>query len=446
MVTLILKFKTADGVEHECEVVEEQTVIGRHSDCDIVIAEGRLSREHAKIWKFGDVFTITDLDSSNGTIVNGEKISEPHGFRKGDTLSLGGFDVEVLLESDQPEDDESGDASKDDDENGGASATPTISAVTGLEQEQASSLKWVFIAAPLLGLLLLVGFGIVAVVYLKPNGEVAQNDPPVGRETTDPIYGTDEATETPYIIDDGNVSESPGTTPTPEATTETNGQQNGGPDVTPIVIENQNGKQSGSNDTDRTIESAAYSFLKRIAKNDQRPFLKTKQLEEVKSQANRFKSSSAIAANIRSANQNAGRIKEIAAAKNLQPQFVAAAAMAKLGGSSGDVAATASSMSETLDKLTIVLGNELSDDSLLVIAAYSEGEAGNTLAMRDRIANLTKKNPNNTAREIRSIWFLRENNEISAAQYDFALRFLAIGTITQNPKAFGVNSAALTLN
>ncbi len=103
-------------------------------------------------------------------------------------------------------------------------------------------------------------------------------------------------------------------------------------------------------------------------------------------------------------------------------------------------------MSGVLDRLTIVLSNELADDALLVIAAYSEGVEGNSLKMRDRLAGLAKKNPTASSREIRSIWFLKERNEISNAQYEFALNFLAIGTITQNPKEFGVNSEALRLD
>jgi hypothetical protein len=48
-----------------------------------------------------------------------------------------------------------------------------------------------------------------------------------------------------------------------------------------------------------------------------------------------------------------------------------------------------------------------------------------------------------SSRQIRSIWFLKKNNHITEAEYESALRFLAIGTITQNPKDFGVNAEAI---
>ncbi len=102
-------------------------------------------------------------------------------------------------------------------------------------------------------------------------------------------------------------------------------------------------------------------------------------------------------------------------------------------------------MSEVFDRLTIVLGNELADHALLVTAAFNEGQAGNNLTMRDRLANLVNKSPTSSPREIRTICFLRNKNEISDAQYDLALTFLTLGTTVQNSKAFGVNTVGITV-
>ena len=96
-----------------------------------------------------------------------------------------------------------------------------------------------------------------------------------------------------------------------------------------------------------------------------------------------------------------------------------------------------------LDNLTISLGDELANDTLLVIAAFDQGVAGRNLAMRDTVASLARKNPNVSSRQIRTIWFLRDKGKLTNAQFEFVLRFLAIGAITQNPKAFNVNSQAL---
>jgi hypothetical protein len=101
-------------------------------------------------------------------------------------------------------------------------------------------------------------------------------------------------------------------------------------------------------------------------------------------------------------------------------------------------------MADTLDKLATQIGSELANDSLLMIAAYDQGAGGDFMKMRNMLQDLATKSPD-SARTIRTIWFLHKNSKITDAEYDFALNFLAIGTITQNPKDFGVNAEALTL-
>ena len=99
-------------------------------------------------------------------------------------------------------------------------------------------------------------------------------------------------------------------------------------------------------------------------------------------------------------------------------------------------------MANVLDELARNVGDEFSDDSLLAIAAYEQGAAGKTLEMRNMLQGLTDQFPE-SSRRIRTIWFLKDNNKISDSQFEFALRFLAVGTISQNPKDFGVNAEAV---
>jgi hypothetical protein len=61
--------------------------------------------------------------------------------------------------------------------------------------------------------------------------------------------------------------------------------------------------------------------------------------------------------------------------------------------------------------------------------------------MRNMLQKLATDSPQ-LVREIRTIWYLKKNNKITDSEYEFALRFLAVGTIMQNPKAFGVNTEA----
>jgi serine phosphatase RsbU (regulator of sigma subunit) len=49
-------------------------VIGRRSDCQILVPDMRVSRQHARVWKNGDGWTLEDLGSNNGTYVNGTRL------------------------------------------------------------------------------------------------------------------------------------------------------------------------------------------------------------------------------------------------------------------------------------------------------------------------------------------------------------------------------------
>lgn len=62
--------------------------IGRSSNNDIQIAEQHVSRQHAVISYRDGVFFVTDLSSSNGTFVNGERVKEPFPLFAGDRIRL----------------------------------------------------------------------------------------------------------------------------------------------------------------------------------------------------------------------------------------------------------------------------------------------------------------------------------------------------------------------
>ena len=67
---------------------EREFVVGRASDLDMVLVEDMVSRRHAKISTFGNQIVITDMDSTNGTFVNGEKIRQTR-LKEGDRILIG---------------------------------------------------------------------------------------------------------------------------------------------------------------------------------------------------------------------------------------------------------------------------------------------------------------------------------------------------------------------
>src|SRR5215470_9355438 len=64
-------------------------IIGSGSDCDIVVAQPRVSRRHCRFTELADGYLVEDLGSSNGTYVNGERIAEAMRVSAGDAITLG---------------------------------------------------------------------------------------------------------------------------------------------------------------------------------------------------------------------------------------------------------------------------------------------------------------------------------------------------------------------
>lgn len=65
-----------------------EITVGRAPDRDVVIAHAEVSRQHAVFRLEGQSYTIADLHTSNGTFVNGARVSS-HALRPGDVVELG---------------------------------------------------------------------------------------------------------------------------------------------------------------------------------------------------------------------------------------------------------------------------------------------------------------------------------------------------------------------
>lgn len=65
-----------------------ELVIGRSSDLDMVLIEDMVSRKHARITLQPGQITISDLGSTNGTFVNGEKVKRAR-LKEGDRILIG---------------------------------------------------------------------------------------------------------------------------------------------------------------------------------------------------------------------------------------------------------------------------------------------------------------------------------------------------------------------
>jgi uncharacterized protein involved in exopolysaccharide biosynthesis len=76
------------NVGHRYPITETDVVIGRTERCDIRIDDDRVSSRHAELVRRGTRFRIYDLGSSNGTLVNAQRIDEID-LRDGDLIQIG---------------------------------------------------------------------------------------------------------------------------------------------------------------------------------------------------------------------------------------------------------------------------------------------------------------------------------------------------------------------
>ncbi|MCK5845221.1 MAG: FHA domain-containing protein, partial [Victivallales bacterium] len=88
-----MKIFFIDGIKEgeEMSISPPGVSIGRELDNDIVLQEEGSSRYHAKIETDGTVWRLKDLGTTNGTKLNGEKISptESANLSEGDKISIG---------------------------------------------------------------------------------------------------------------------------------------------------------------------------------------------------------------------------------------------------------------------------------------------------------------------------------------------------------------------
>ena len=96
MAKLVLLSQGLIGRTHELKV--DTTTIGRVDDNTYPIAEPSVSSHHCEILRKGSDVVVRDLNSTNGTFINGEKISESV-LKPGQILRLG--QIEMRLETEE---------------------------------------------------------------------------------------------------------------------------------------------------------------------------------------------------------------------------------------------------------------------------------------------------------------------------------------------------------
>ncbi len=85
---LVFIYPTGSQMGKRFHLDGDGLIIGRGSDCDIVVDLDSVSRRHAKIERQGEKIVVADLNSTNGTYVNEHQVNERE-LRDGDQVKIG---------------------------------------------------------------------------------------------------------------------------------------------------------------------------------------------------------------------------------------------------------------------------------------------------------------------------------------------------------------------
>jgi DNA-binding response OmpR family regulator len=86
-----LLIQQADGLMQELPLEAERVILGRAEGCDIILPGQLISRRHASISRVDKHYVLEDLNSHNGTTINGQRLTGPWQLHDGDCIELGGL-------------------------------------------------------------------------------------------------------------------------------------------------------------------------------------------------------------------------------------------------------------------------------------------------------------------------------------------------------------------
>ncbi len=83
------------GAQRTLDFSKPELTVGRVQGNDIVLSKRNVSKQHARLTLKGEQAVVADLNSTNGTWVNGRKISSPQSLKRGDKIYIADFIITV---------------------------------------------------------------------------------------------------------------------------------------------------------------------------------------------------------------------------------------------------------------------------------------------------------------------------------------------------------------
>jgi FHA domain len=91
----VLQVVRGRSVSTTLKLTDDVTSLGRHDDCVIRIKSAQVSRRHCEVYEAGGQLMVRDLGSSNGTYVNGKRVSGEQSLKHGDEVTIGAVTLRV---------------------------------------------------------------------------------------------------------------------------------------------------------------------------------------------------------------------------------------------------------------------------------------------------------------------------------------------------------------
>ncbi|GEM_PF-1926052 len=406
----------------EIEVTASRFTIGRHADNDFVIEDSNLSRRHALIENFDGVYFLSDCGSQNGTTLNGKPVSSQAEIHDGDVIVLG--DAQELkvkfFDPNSPKPRPKSVSIK----NSALSDRPTVSHKAPPPPQPAgisTQTIQILIAVIAVSVVLILGTVTVIVIGVSKGNNNNNNNRVSNNGTGSNNGDSNNGGSNNNGNDNGNSS-----TPSPDASP----SQTESPTPTP-------------NKGLDNLEKSAIQFLLLFNKNDTRKYaFDEKTLAEISQKAESYRGNSSVAASLKSIQTNIAVFTALANQNAIQPGLLIFIALAATdGGRSGDPLETAKSIAPFVLCLEGHFGDEDTDSSLIVVAAFYEKQCEKK--SHPLLARLRRIISTNTIGS-RNVWYLRQHDGIHDDGYNLVLKLIALGAISQNPQLFGVNTPPLT--
>lgn len=379
--TLIYNDET--GQVQRISVSGPRFTIGRDAENDLALEFSDLSSRHAQLECQGDRVRLYDCNSQTGTWLNQRQVTTSAILSNGDVIRLGPhLTMTVRIEPT------------------GNQALPSsvVQAPPPSPLTHRARFLNIPVVAGVSGALVLLLVGLFAIPMLWGSNRVVPNPP---RRSPTPDLTIKPITDSP-------------TEPTPEDCTDRAGVQ----------------------------------MMKAIASDRQVDFTfrETRNIDELRKFIAPYLDSEAskagLAETFRQVSQDRAHWVAEAKATNVEPMLLFGVAMALTdGGQKGNLLQQATSLRDKLPAIVTLLGKNLPDDALLVIAGVGMGYGSSRWQSFAR-----QRTEVQDANAQRNVWYYHKKNILDQAAYQFALRALALGAIALQPRCFGVDAEPLSFN